>query len=60
MTVARIGIKTIRIMGPARLNETTTEFDARNQAAYDGIDWSQVEDTVNDTLPEGYYCKADD
>lgn len=57
----KISAKMIRIMGPGlRLDDNLTVYDERNQSALDGIDWLEVEDVVNNQLPEGYYCKVED
>jgi hypothetical protein len=42
--------ETMRTAGSEEAIETTVKV----------IDWSQVEDAINDQLPDGYYCKVDD
>jgi hypothetical protein len=57
----RIVTKTIRIMGEGlKENENPGDFDRRNMAMEADISWSQVEDAVNDQLPDGYYAKLED
>lgn len=36
--------------------------DERNQKIYDSLSqvWSEVENLVNKSLPEGFYCKIED
>lgn len=60
---ARIGIYTLRIMGPnPELDETGEEFARRYQAVMDEISpvISQAEQEISEQLPEGYYAKIED
>jgi hypothetical protein len=56
----QIYFKYIRIFGP---NEATYESEAdwheANDDALSNIDWDDVEDDINDLLPEGFYCKIE-
>jgi hypothetical protein len=36
------------------------QFDDANQEVVDGINWSEVEEALNDQLPEGYKAKVVD
>ena len=52
--MARIAHMSVRVMGP------DDAPDDINQEVNDGLNWSQVEDSINDQLPDGYYCKVED
>lgn len=52
MTV-NVAIKVLRI-------STEIQDDNYNQVVYDSINWVDIEDHVNLTLPESYYCKIED
>jgi hypothetical protein len=59
----RIGVYTLRIMGPeAGEDETSEEFDRRNQAVIDEISGAidVAEGELSDMLPDGYYAKIED
>lgn len=60
--MARIGVYTIRIMGSdIKENEDPQDFDERNQKVINeiGTALTDAENTVNEWLPEGYYCKIE-
>ena len=46
--------KVVRIM---RKDESP---DAEEATILASVDWNDVEDSLNDQLPEGYYAKIDD
>lgn len=50
----KITTKTIRVMAP---NEAT---DSENEDVVEAMNWSHIEDSINDQLPDGYYCKLED
>lgn len=50
----RIATMTIRIMADE------DRSDDENQRVVDDLDWGDVADNINETLPEGYYCKIED
>ena len=59
MEATRVTGKNLRVMASAEtMQSADSEQDVENVVS--GIDWSAVEDAVNDQLPDGYYCKLDD
>lgn len=58
-----VAVMTIRVMGPPFVpeEEAPEDFDKRNQEVVDSLGdaFSKAEDTVNEVLPEGYYCKIE-
>lgn len=55
---------TIRVMGPPlREEQPASEVDAEHREVDEilkGRVLGDVEDTLNDQLPEGWYCKVED
>jgi hypothetical protein len=59
MDAIRVANKVLRVMASDEVARTAGSEQAIEDTVT-SIDWSQVEDAVNDQLPEGYYCKLDD
>lgn len=50
--------KTIRIFGPDEASyESEADWHEANEDVLSNLDWEDMEDDINELLPEGFYCK---
>ena len=59
MESVKVTSKVVRVMASGETMRTAGSEEAI-ETTVKVIDWSQVEDAINDQLPDGYYCKVDD